>query len=238
VDELNALLPLGQAARRQCAVTSYRCGVCRPLNAGVPEARNAIGLFLFPTIMSTSPNANALLDEIAAALASRPSKHALALVLVDLDQFIYLNDSQGHVAGDKALHKVQVVLSHIATETEACLRRIGGDEFLLAVLVDDCSGHRRLGQSTLQAVRNLKIPLTGPDYDAGTANLSATLSCSVSALSFPIRRFDTAHNLVSCRQVNRSILESLLNLCYSMNDGAKLSGRDKLIELNLCDSTA
>lgn len=179
-----------------------------------------------------------VVDEIAAALRTTQRKSVLVLVLIDLDQFIYMNDSLGFAAGDEALQTVQNALFHVATESHANLQRVGGDEFLLSAFGDGCSTHRHIGQNALQAIRDLAIPMVSPDYDRKNANLSSTLTCSVSALSFPVDQFDSGGNLESSRQVDASIVESLLNLCYSMVDGAKLSGRAKLLELNLCGPCA
>jgi diguanylate cyclase (GGDEF)-like protein/PAS domain S-box-containing protein len=61
--------------------------------------------------------------------------HSLAVVLIDLDHFKALNDSQGHAAGDR-------VLKHCAAGWLDAIRgsdvlgRIGGDEF--ALLLPDC----------------------------------------------------------------------------------------------------
>lgn len=61
--------------------------------------------------------------------AKRYQRH-LALLLVDIDHFKELNDSEGHLAGDKAL----VMISHILSEKSRpsdTVGRWGGDEFIL-----------------------------------------------------------------------------------------------------------
>ncbi|WP_413473500.1 EAL domain-containing protein [Shewanella baltica] len=54
----------------------------------------------------------------------------LAILLIDLDQFKYINDVQGHATGDLLLKDVAKRLEDIAGKTEF-LARIGGDEFVL-----------------------------------------------------------------------------------------------------------
>ena len=63
---------------------------------------------------------------------SERKKTSLALVVLDLNDFKQINDSQGHVAGDQVLREVSSVLrkSIRATDTVA---RLGGDEFIIVV---------------------------------------------------------------------------------------------------------
>ena len=66
-----------------------------------------------------------------AARADR-SGSPFGLVLCDLDRFKLLNDSQGHLAGDRALQTLgRILLESIRRSDEAF--RIGGDEFALVL---------------------------------------------------------------------------------------------------------
>ncbi|MDQ4080911.1 MAG: EAL domain-containing protein [Gemmatimonadota bacterium] len=73
------------------------------------------------------------LERAVARVQRRPDK-TIALLFLDLDRFKQVNDSLGHLAGDR-------VLSTIARRLAGCVRpgdvlaRLGGDEF--AVLLDD-----------------------------------------------------------------------------------------------------
>ena len=73
------------------------------------------------------------LERAVARVQRRPDK-TIALLFLDLDRFKQINDSLGHLAGDR-------LLSSIARRLHACVRpsdvlaRLGGDEF--AVLLDD-----------------------------------------------------------------------------------------------------
>jgi diguanylate cyclase (GGDEF)-like protein len=53
----------------------------------------------------------------------------LALLLIDLDFFKNLNDTQGHQAGDRCLVEVAYVLSSIASRSGDMVARYGGEEF-------------------------------------------------------------------------------------------------------------
>jgi diguanylate cyclase (GGDEF)-like protein len=65
------------------------------------------------------------------------SGRALSLALIDVDRFKQINDTFGHLAGDRVLAEVAARL-RAAMRDEVLLARIGGDEF--AALLPDTSG--------------------------------------------------------------------------------------------------
>jgi diguanylate cyclase (GGDEF)-like protein len=82
------------------------------------------------------PNRQLLVERLRSCIArgDRRPDHRYALLFLDLDRFKLLNDSQGHVAGDR-------LLRDFARRLRACVRpadlvaRLGGDEF--TVLLED-----------------------------------------------------------------------------------------------------
>ena len=84
------------------------------------------------------PNRTLLADRVQHALSRRrqPGRQP-AVLLLDLDDFKTVNDSLGHLAGDR-------LLKEVAQRLHGCLRpedtpaRLGGDEF--AILVDEVHG--------------------------------------------------------------------------------------------------
>lgn len=64
------------------------------------------------------------------------NKQRLAVVLLDLDRFKYVNDSLGHQAGDALLQLVSARLKNSVADTDF-LARAGGDEFMLLLELDD-----------------------------------------------------------------------------------------------------
>lgn len=63
------------------------------------------------------------------AMARRERKK-LAVVMLDLDNFKYVNDSLGHDAGDQLLKTVSARLQTTLRDTD-CVARLGGDEFVM-----------------------------------------------------------------------------------------------------------
>jgi diguanylate cyclase (GGDEF)-like protein len=76
-------------------------------------------------------------EDLAAAMArSRRDRSTGALLMLDLDRFKQVNDSQGHPAGDRVIREVAAVLRR-RTRASDSLARLGGDEF--AVILPRCS---------------------------------------------------------------------------------------------------
>ncbi|MDR9436075.1 MAG: EAL domain-containing protein [Thiohalophilus sp.] len=68
--------------------------------------------------------------------ATRGLHEDVALLYIDMDNFKYVNDTMGHLAGDKLLIEVAGMLKKRSRETDL-VARIGGDEF--AVILYDVS---------------------------------------------------------------------------------------------------
>jgi diguanylate cyclase len=68
---------------------------------------------------------------------SRRQRHPLSVILLDLDDFKRVNDTQGHAAGDRLLRSVSGRWNALTRETDL-LGRLGGDEF--AVILEQADG--------------------------------------------------------------------------------------------------
>lgn len=73
--------------------------------------------------------------ELAKYVAHRMRHHdtsqTLCLYIVDIDHFKAINDTYGHVEGDRALQRVAEALRHCCTEGSCFVARYGGDEFVM-----------------------------------------------------------------------------------------------------------
>ena len=77
------------------------------------------------------PNRFLLIDHLRLAIAqARRDERRVGLVFLDLDRFKVVNDSLGHVEGDRVLHAVAERLGSEVRSGDT-LGRVGGDEFVL-----------------------------------------------------------------------------------------------------------
>ena len=76
-------------------------------------------------------NRRLLMDRLKQAMldSARTARHG-ALMLLDLDHFKLLNDSQGHLTGDLLLQQVAARLTDCVREGDS-VARLGGDEFVV-----------------------------------------------------------------------------------------------------------
>jgi diguanylate cyclase (GGDEF)-like protein len=107
-------------------------------------------------------NRRALWERLADDLARAECQQTvLSLLVVDVDRFKAINDSYGHLAGDK-------VLDQIGNSLLACVRavdvvgRVGGDEFAVVLPGNGAAEANRVAQRILETVRALEllIPIT------------------------------------------------------------------------------
>lgn len=107
-------------------------------------------------------NRDALNLKLAEMLRTSQENHKVGVVLLDLDNFKEVNDTQGHEAGDN-------VLKTIATRLLACapsaqlISRLGGDEFILLFEGETVDKDQILALS--ESIRKaIKVPFT-VDYN-------------------------------------------------------------------------
>lgn len=94
----------------------------------------------------------------------------LVLVIIDLDKFKALNDSKGHAAGDRALAAVAAALRR-STRSTAVLARIGGEEFLVADVVE----YPEYGVDIAERIR-VVIPQAPPHLSASVGAVIAPVA--------------------------------------------------------------
>ncbi|MEU1476402.1 putative bifunctional diguanylate cyclase/phosphodiesterase [Streptomyces sp. NPDC001668] len=120
------------------------------------------------------PNRQWLLERIWTALddAERIGARS-ALMLIDLDRFRSVNDTLGHLAGDRLLLQIADRL-RIALPRGAEAARLGGDEFAVLLPVADST------TSASRVARNLVAALSSPlDLDGLTLVLEASAGVAV-----------------------------------------------------------
>ncbi|WP_202634306.1 putative bifunctional diguanylate cyclase/phosphodiesterase [Rugosibacter aromaticivorans] len=115
------------------------------------------------------PNRNLLNDRLEQAISRAARRgYFLALVFIDLDNFKFINDSLGHVAGDELLVEVAHRLRNCLRTVDTVARQ-GGDEFVL-VLNDhyQVASIISLLERILQEISR-SITLMGRDWQVGAS---------------------------------------------------------------------
>lgn len=100
----------------------------------------------------------------------------ISLVLLDLDHFKKLNDTQGHQEGDEALRAVASVLAECTESRGGLAARFGGEEFawlLPGLSLEDARAEAELLRIK---VRDARIPHAGVEHGIVTASLGVTAS--------------------------------------------------------------
>jgi diguanylate cyclase (GGDEF)-like protein len=100
------------------------------------------------------------------ALARR-SQRSLALLLIDIDHFKQINDTHGHLSGDKALRDVAVCLRE-RLRAQDMVGRWGGEEFIAILPDTDAAGAQALAealrvateQAGFSSINDHPIPMT------------------------------------------------------------------------------
>ena len=131
---------------------------------------------------STDPLTGALnrraMEEAAQRETARSIRHdhPLCMIVIDVDDFKYVNDTRGHAAGDRTLQAL-VCTAKATLRTQDRLARIGGEEF--AILLPDtvASDGMAAAERVRRAIEELEVPLeTGPiqlTISAGVAQLDS-----------------------------------------------------------------
>jgi diguanylate cyclase (GGDEF)-like protein len=81
------------------------------------------------------------------------------LIMLDLDDFRFVNNRMGHQAGDEELRRIAAELNRSGRDTDLVFR-YGGDEFAFLLPGADAAGARRVAERACAAVRGLGGPVT------------------------------------------------------------------------------
>jgi diguanylate cyclase (GGDEF)-like protein len=119
--------------------------------------------------------------EMRGALAEQMRhRWPVSLVLVDIDNFKFVNDTYGHEAGDEVLRAVARTLQDGARTTDVCAR-VGGDEMAVVLKDTEAGGARELAERLRVAIESLRI-------GAGDEDISVTASFGV--VTYPTEESD------------------------------------------------
>jgi diguanylate cyclase (GGDEF)-like protein/PAS domain S-box-containing protein len=113
------------------------------------------------------PNRAWFLDQLKTALARAKLKgdHLFAVLFLDLDRFKVINDSLGHLTGDKLLIEIGNRLRN-SVGRENSVARLGGDEF--TILLNNIKSPSEAADLALEIQQQVSSPLRLSDYETST----------------------------------------------------------------------
>lgn len=128
-------------------------------------------------------------------------EYPLSMIVVDVDHFKKVNDTYGHLAGDKVLH---VIGSHLKRSTRKVdfPARYGGEEFVVLLPEVDLRGARIVAEKIRRAVEE-------KPFHSGDSRVNITVSCGVASFrkgdgrKTPFERADEALYLAKREGRNR-----------------------------------
>ena len=102
------------------------------------------------------------LGEVYPKLLARAQRQGSGLfgVLIDLDKFKPINDTHGHICGDRVLERFAARLQEHSRANDY-LFRMGGEEFLVLIETADRAGVIALAEKLRQAMATLRVACNG-----------------------------------------------------------------------------
>lgn len=149
----------------------------RGVGSDVTEARensDKIAYMARYDTLTGLPNRMLLTETLAGALeASERWRSRCAFLMIDLDRFKAVNDTLGHIVGDKLLARVSQRLRDELNDKALC-GRLGGDEF--AVVVQDVSDITEVEEIAQRIIARLSRPY---EIDSHTLYVGASVGSAV-----------------------------------------------------------
>jgi diguanylate cyclase (GGDEF)-like protein/PAS domain S-box-containing protein len=113
------------------------------------------------------PNRVLLMERLRHAIQLCQRSYSLfAVLFLDLDRFKVINDSLGHMLGDRLLISIADRLSHCLRPSDT-IARLGGDEFV--VLLEDARDENAVTQIVKRIQQELSLPFNLEGHEVFTA---------------------------------------------------------------------
>jgi diguanylate cyclase (GGDEF)-like protein/PAS domain S-box-containing protein len=128
---------------------------------------------------------------LTSALAVARTAPGGALLVLDLDNFKYVNDNLGRESGDRIIESVATILRTCVRESDHAAR-FGGDEFAILLTEASADGATQVAQNLLQAIRSAPILASARAHRLTTSIGVSVLDGSHGTADQAISQADTA----------------------------------------------
>jgi diguanylate cyclase (GGDEF)-like protein len=199
----------------------------------VKVAKDQLAYLAHHDVLTDLPNRILLLDRLNSAIELAGRKGwQLALMFLDLDRFKYINDSLGHVVGDKLLQSVAERLLGCARHSDTISRQ-GGDEFVVLLpFIEQREDAALCAQKLIESLRlphhisghdihvNVSISISiypddGLDAEALMKNADTAMFCAKENRSNKFKFFESEMNV---RAVQRHSIEASLHVALERQE--------------------
>jgi len=121
-------------------------------------------------------NRLALIDQLNAAIGEMPPGSPPSVVMLDIDHFKAINDTHGHLVGDRVIRFVaQVLQKNIKGKDTAA--RYGGEEFTVLLPETPSTGAKSVAESIRIAIANAQLVRADNKKPLGKITISAGVAC-------------------------------------------------------------
>ena len=138
------------------------------MRAGIAEREQRILKLAYEDTLTQLPNRSQFGERLQREILNAgEQQRMLAIFVMDLDRFKYVNDALGHSAGDHVLREVAARLRNLLRDDD-CVARLGGDEFAVLVPTGDSDRIVNLAKSIIVALEQ-PIDFAGQPLDVGAS---------------------------------------------------------------------
>jgi diguanylate cyclase (GGDEF)-like protein len=146
----------------------------RAMQEGLASREQRITNLAYRDTLTGLPNRTLYAERLDQALsASTDERTPVAVLLMDIDHFKYVNDTLGHPIGDLLLLEVAARIERVVERAGDTIARLGGDEFALLLPGHGAQEAHRLADAILRA---LEVPMT---LDGHQVDVRASIGIAV-----------------------------------------------------------
>jgi diguanylate cyclase len=148
-------------------------------------------------------NRRGFLREAKALLESRAGLEGSAIVLADVDHFKQVNDTYGHLLGDKVLRSVGGIFRDSVKDVGVAAR-VGGEEFALLLPGTTLQAARSLAEQIRAAVARGRIQREKSKEDIGSITVSLGVAVGTAGETLDMLMFRADRALYSAKRAGRN----------------------------------